>query len=57
MKTPVDPSANAVVDQLVQRGRAAMAEFADADQGRVDEAVTALAWSLYNPHTPESWRN
>ena len=49
MKTPVDPSANAVVDQLVQRGRAAMAEFADADQGRVDEAVTALAWSLYNP--------
>ena len=23
--------------------------FADADQARVDEAVTALAWSLYKP--------
>ena len=26
-----------------------MASFANADQARVDEAVTALAWSLYNP--------
>jgi sulfoacetaldehyde dehydrogenase len=26
-----------------------MAVFAKADQARVDEAVTALAWSLYNP--------
>ena len=42
-------SANAVVDELVRRGRAAMAAFANADQARVDEAVTALAWSLYNP--------
>jgi sulfoacetaldehyde dehydrogenase len=31
------------------RARAAMAQFADADQARVDEAVTALAWSLYKP--------
>jgi sulfoacetaldehyde dehydrogenase len=42
-------SANAVVDGLVRRARKAMAEFADADQARTDEAVTALAWSLYNP--------
>ena len=42
-------SANAVVDELVRRARKAMAEFADADQARTDEAVTALAWSLYNP--------
>jgi sulfoacetaldehyde dehydrogenase len=42
-------SANAVVDELVRRARAAMAAFADADQARTDEAVTALAWSLYNP--------
>jgi sulfoacetaldehyde dehydrogenase len=42
-------SANAVVDELVRRGRAAMAAFANAGQARVDEAVTALAWSLYNP--------
>ena len=42
-------SANAVVDELVRRARKAMTEFADADQARTDEAVTALAWSLYNP--------
>jgi len=42
-------SANAVVEELVRRARKAMAEFADADQARTDEAVTALAWSLYNP--------
>ena len=42
-------SANAVVDELVRRARAAMAAFANADQARTDEAVTALAWSLYNP--------
>jgi len=42
-------SATAVVDELVRRARKAMAEFADADQARTDEAVTALAWSLYNP--------
>ena len=39
----------AIVDALVRRGRAAMMEFAGADQARVDEAVTALAWSLYQP--------
>ena len=33
----------------MRRARAAMAEFADADQARIDEAVTALAWALYNP--------
>ena len=49
VKTPVDTNVKAVVDELVRRARAAMAEFADADQARVDEAVTALAWSLYNP--------
>ena len=49
VKPAADPKAMAVVDELVRRGRAAMAIFADADQARVDEAVTALAWSLYNP--------
>ena len=39
----------AIVDALVRRGRAAMMEFAGSDQARVDEAVTALAWSLYKP--------
>ena len=49
MKPPADPKTTAVVDDLMRRARAAMAAFADADQARVDEAVTALAWSLYNP--------
>ncbi len=34
---------------LVSRARAAMTDFAHADQARVDEAVTALAWSIYKP--------
>ncbi len=39
----------AVVEALVWRGRTAMTAFAGSDQARVDEAVTALAWSLYKP--------
>jgi sulfoacetaldehyde dehydrogenase len=49
LKPPVDSSAKTVVDELIRRARAAMADFAQADQVRTDEAVTALAWSLYNP--------
>jgi len=49
VKPTADPEAVAVVDELVRRARAAMVIFAGADQARVDEAVTALAWSLYNP--------
>src|SRR5215470_13935467 len=49
VKPAADPKTVAVVDELVRRGRAAQASFATADQARVDEAVTALAWSLYNP--------
>ncbi|MDH3420481.1 MAG: hypothetical protein OEM78_13510, partial [Gammaproteobacteria bacterium] len=37
------------VDTLVARARAAMREFAEADQQRVDDAVAALAWSVYKP--------
>jgi sulfoacetaldehyde dehydrogenase len=37
------------VDMLVTRSRAAMRAFADADQARVDETVTALAWAIYKP--------
>jgi sulfoacetaldehyde dehydrogenase len=43
-----------IVAGLVARARAAMAQFADADQARVDEAVTALAWSLYKPEHAKS---
>ncbi len=37
------------IDALVARARAAMRECVDADQQRVDDAVTALAWSVYKP--------
>jgi sulfoacetaldehyde dehydrogenase len=37
------------VNALVDRARAAMAAFVNATQARVDDAVTALAWSLYKP--------
>ncbi len=39
----------AVVADLIDRARQAMTSLAEADQARVDEAVTALAWSLYKP--------
>lgn len=38
-----------VVAELVRRARAAMDAYENDDQARVDEAVTALAWSIYKP--------
>ncbi len=38
-----------IVGELVARARAAMAAFHNHDQAAVDDAVTALAWSLYRP--------
>lgn len=37
------------VNELVARARAALSMFAHATQARTDEAVTAIAWSLYKP--------
>ena len=34
---------------LLERGRAAMQQIGSADQSRIDEIVTAIAWSLYKP--------
>lgn len=39
----------AIVAGLVDRARAAMDAYENGDQARVDEAVTALAWSIYKP--------
>jgi sulfoacetaldehyde dehydrogenase len=44
-----DPTVAELVQGLIHRARRAMESFANADQARVDEAVTALAWSLYKP--------
>jgi sulfoacetaldehyde dehydrogenase len=41
--------ASGIVDVMMQRARAAQAAFAEANQDRTDEAVRALAWSLYKP--------
>lgn len=46
---PADTPAHDVVAGLIARGRTAMAALKDASQERIDEAVTALAWSIYKP--------
>jgi sulfoacetaldehyde dehydrogenase len=52
--TPASPIAEnseelAIIEALIATGQAAMAQIADADQARIDEIVTAVAWSLYKP--------
>lgn len=42
-------AASGIVDVMMQRARTAQAAFAEANQDRTDEAVRALAWSLYKP--------
>lgn len=37
------------VQQIVTNARVAMQSLTDVDQARVDEAVAALAWSVYQP--------
>ena len=41
--------ANAAVSEVINNGRVAMQSLTDADQERVDEAVRALAWCIYQP--------
>lgn len=42
--------AHTVVAGIVENGRVAMRALTHADQARVDEAVTALAWAVYEPN-------
>ena len=51
---PFERDPNAIADALIRRARTAMDAFRDSTQGRVDEAVTALAWSLYKPENAEA---
>jgi len=46
---PQSDSETEVIQGLMDRARNAMKAIADADQARIDEAVTALAWSIYEP--------
>ncbi|MBN9598367.1 MAG: aldehyde dehydrogenase family protein [Afipia sp.] len=41
--------AQVIAADLMRSARAAQEVFAEADQARVDEAVRAIAWSLYKP--------
>ena len=43
------PDHRGITAGLVARARAAMADFLNDDQAAVDDAVTALAWSIYRP--------
>lgn len=47
MTTEVNEEAR--VGDLIAKARAAMDVYENLDQDRVDEAVTALAWSIYKP--------
>ena len=52
MEAPVANTTNNpefIIASLINRGRTAMSTFEHADQARVDEAVTALAWAIYEP--------
>ena len=40
---------SSIILKLVERGRAAMEKFENENQQKIDEAVTALAWSIYEP--------
>lgn len=46
---PRTAASSEAVEEVVARARAAQALFAQASQERTDEAVRALAWSLYKP--------
>jgi sulfoacetaldehyde dehydrogenase len=49
VKSPAEGGAKPGVDAVMRRARAAFASFRDVSQDRADEAVRALAWSVYKP--------
>ncbi len=49
LKSPADANVKPVVDELMARARVAFAGFRDVSQERADEAVRALAWSVFKP--------
>jgi sulfoacetaldehyde dehydrogenase len=49
VKSPADTHHKPVIDEVMRRARAAFENFRDVSQERADEAVRALAWSIYKP--------
>ena len=58
-RTEADTATADPVPDLIRRAREAMAayaaEIAAGGQARIDEAVTALAWSIYKPETAKRY--
>lgn len=53
-RIPVDADPEAIVSTAIERARKAMESFESTSQERIDEAVTAIAWSLYEPERAKS---
>src|SRR5208282_2345324 len=49
VKAPAEVHVKVAIDEVMRRGREAFALFRDVGQERADEAVRALAWSVYQP--------
>ena len=49
VRSPADEHLKLVVDEVMRRARIAFEAFRDVSQERADEAVRALAWSIYKP--------
>jgi sulfoacetaldehyde dehydrogenase len=49
VKSPAEFDYKPVIDEVMRRAHAAFASFRDVSQERADEAVRALAWSVYKP--------
>ncbi len=49
----LDETPTTIVAELISKARAAMVAYENLDQARVDEAVTALAWSIYKPENAQ----
>jgi sulfoacetaldehyde dehydrogenase len=49
VKPPLESAIQPSVDDVMRRARAAFEAFRDVSQERADEAVRALAWSVYQP--------
>jgi sulfoacetaldehyde dehydrogenase len=58
-RKPAETAAADPIPELIRRARTAMrtfaAEIARQGQPRIDEAVTALAWSIYKPETAKRY--
>lgn len=50
----VTNDAHEIIAELIRRARMAMEMYENTDQACVDDAVTALAWSLYKPENARS---